>query len=105
VEGLQHALVVIDDKDSRSLTLFCGILRGEGSDLFVLGRRNVSVDEEHIVRVCDLLEKSSVNRCCRHACAGHTIRPVAALVKRPVVPAFILVYRYASEQAQYCSLR
>ena len=29
------------------------------------------------------------------------IRPVAALVKRPAVPTFILVYRYASEQGQY----
>ena len=99
-----NVLVVIGDTDSRSLTLLCGILRGEGNDLFVSSRRIVSVDEEHIVRVCDLLEKSFVNGCCRHACVGHMIRPVAALVKRPVVPAFILVYRYASERAQYCSL-
>lgn len=52
-------------------------------------------------RVCDPLYKSSLKCCCRLALVGQTIRAVAALVRRPVVPAFILLFRcYASAQAQ-----
>ena len=95
---LQYTLDSTDDKKVGLLTLCCGMHNGEDPSFPVFGRRKNSLAKELIARLCGRLEKSSVNRCCRHALAGHMMRPVAALVRRPVVPTFILVYRYASEQ-------
>lgn len=88
---LENTLVAADDKIFGSPTLFCGMLQGDGRDFSLLRRRRLSADAEENVRVCGLLEISSVKCCCRHAWAGHIIRPVAAFVKRLAVRTFMLV--------------
>ena len=80
-------------------TLFWGIPKGEGPNLFIIGRLEPSADGEHIVRFCGLLEKSSANRCCRYANPGHMIRPADALLRRLVVPIFIFECYYASARS------
>jgi hypothetical protein len=93
------SLVVVMIRELDLLTLFKGRCRDEAPKFLISCRRRIFADVEYAVRLCALLEKSSLNRCCRHAWEGHMIRPVAVLVKKHV-PDLIMVYRYAFEQVQ-----
>ncbi len=88
------------------LTRFCTVLELMGQDATSLGRsEDVVVVEEDNCRICVLLKISYRSRCWREVCAGHITRVVeAAFLKRPVVPAFIMLDQHASvlTQAWFC---
>lgn len=70
-----------------SLTLFC-----EAIGTVILGRRDRLRVDEDIARLCPL-EISFLGLCWHEACVGHSSRvPVAAVLKRFVVPGFIMKY-------------
>jgi len=81
-------------RDEKLLTLFVTVLRGVLLVPNDFDRRKAFWGNEVKCRVCEPLQRSSLKCCCRLAWVGHTIRAVAALVKRPVVPTFILLSVY-----------
>lgn len=88
------------------LTLLCGASSAKDLVLNRFGLRSVPVVEVHNDRVLNARWQSLENRYCRHGRGEHPIRFVAAFVRRPVVPAFIVSrYRYASEPAPRCYVR